>query len=255
MGISILYSIIVVPYSIGFMADAEPNSVQGVLNKFVDAIFLADMLVTFQTPFINRIANVLIVDRVAITKNYLSSWFLIDLAASVPFEEIALSISEDSSQGSHIRSFKLLRILRLARLAKLFRLFKSHSFKDLLEKSLVSPSVMSVVILLFQIFLFAHILGCFWFFISTDSVTGATSSNDPNVTNTVLTWATVYGCDQADKGSQYIISLYWTFQTLLSVGYGDIHPTNTPERAYGFLVMLLGGLMFGSIIAKVGGRT
>ena len=125
----------------------------------------------------------------------------------------------------------------------------------MLEKSCVSPSVMSVVILMFQIFLFAHILGCFWFFISTDSVTGATSSNDPSVTNTVLTWATVYGCDQADKGSQYIISLYWTFQTLLSVGYGDIHPTNTPERAYGFLVMLLGGLMFGSIIAKVGGGT
>jgi len=32
---------------------------------------------------------------------------------------------------------------------------------------------------------------------------------------------------------------------------GDIHATNTGERAYSIMTMLLGAMMFGAIIAKV----
>ena len=45
--------------------------------------------------------------------------------------------------------------------------------------------------------------------------------------------------------------MYWTFFTLLTVGYGDIHPTNTGERFYALMTMIMGSLMFGAIIAKV----
>jgi hypothetical protein len=79
---------------------------------------------------------------------------------------------------------------------------------------------MSVALLIFQIFLIAHILSCFWFFNATDLVTGDKSSNNPDQLNLNPTWTVVYGCDQYDTGSQYIISLFWTFQTLLSVVRG-----------------------------------
>ena len=38
---------------------------------------------------------------------------------------------------------------------------------------------------------------------------------------------------------------------MLTVGYGDIHATNTGERFFAILIMLIGSLMFGAIIAKV----
>ena len=38
---------------------------------------------------------------------------------------------------------------------------------------------------------------------------------------------------------------------MLTVGYGDIHPTNTGERFFALVTMLAGSLIFGGIIAKV----
>ncbi len=35
-------------------------------------------------------------------------------------------------------------------------------------------------------------------------------------------------------------SLYYIIVTMLTVGYGDIHPTNFLERVYGILTMLTG---------------
>ena len=38
---------------------------------------------------------------------------------------------------------------------------------------------------------------------------------------------------------------------MLTVGYGDVHPTNTGERFFALVTMLAGSLIFGGIIAKV----
>ena len=258
IGLSILYSTIFIPFSIGFLADNDESSVQKSLDIAVDALFLLDILITFQTPFVCRTTNILVTDRTAIAKNYISFWFFIDFAGSGPVDYITRAIVEltsSASSASNISSIRLLRVLRLARLAKLFRILTSQNMKDLLERFRISPSVMSVVFLIFQIFLIAHILSCFWFYIATDLATGGKSPNDPNVFYSNPTWIIVYGCDQYDTVSQYILALFWTFQTLLSVGYGDTHPVNTLERAYGSLVMLIGCLMFGSIVAKVGGNS
>ena len=35
------------------------------------------------------------------------------------------------------------------------------------------------------------------------------------------TWVTHFGYDDADIITKYILSLYWTFTTLLTVGYGE----------------------------------
>jgi hypothetical protein len=78
----------------------------------------------------------------------------------------------------------------------------------------------------------------------------------------IRTWANNFGyynpedgvftaVDQSPISTQYIASLYWTFFTILTVGYGDIHATNTGERFYSLMTMLVGSLLFGAIIAKV----
>lgn len=51
--------------------------------------------------------------------------------------------------------------------------------------------------------------------------------------------------------SDYIEALYWTVQTLTTVGYGDIPPISGPERIYAMLVMILGIGVYGFLIGNV----
>jgi hypothetical protein len=44
---------------------------------------------------------------------------------------------------------------------------------------------------------------------------------------------------------KYILALYLTTQTLTTVGYGDINPTNSLERIYYLFIMFFGVVIFG----------
>lgn len=43
---------------------------------------------------------------------------------------------------------------------------------------------------------------------------------------------------------KYILSAYFCLQTMSTVGYGDINPTNTKERIFAIILMLLGVIAF-----------
>ena len=42
----------------------------------------------------------------------------------------------------------------------------------------------------------------------------------------------------------YIVSFYWTIQTITTVGYGDVYTTNTYERIFACFIMIIGVLAF-----------
>ena len=45
--------------------------------------------------------------------------------------------------------------------------------------------------------------------------------------------------------------LWWAFQTLTTVGYGDVVPVTNLGRLLGLLMQILGTVMFGTVIAMV----
>ena len=83
-GIAILYSIVVVPYSIGFTTDSTPSESTSALNKLVDVIFFLDVCITFRTALFDPTTNLLVIDKRLIAKHYISFWFWIDIASTVP---------------------------------------------------------------------------------------------------------------------------------------------------------------------------
>jgi len=241
---AILYSVFDVPLRIGFFVAKIDTPGELAWNYAVTAIFFADMLVTFNVPYYKEKIDAFIVDRRAIALKYMQIWFWIDLVAALPFEAMI-------GNNSDLRTVKLIRIVRLTRLGKLHKLTKFGAVRDFLDNRNISPAFMNIVTLTLQLAVLAHLIACFWYFLTTQIATGVNQNDDPTVPYAIETWAVTTGYQYASVSSQYIASLYFTFTTLFTVGYGDIHATNTGERLYVVLVEFTAAITFAALIGRV----
>ena len=237
--VAVLYSIFEVPFEIAFLR--RINIIIYVLEILITSIFLIQILMNLNLTFIDPVdKRLLVTSRYKIVKRYLSFWFWIDILSTIPFQLII------GSEGSN--SIRLLRILRLSRFVKITK--ASNKLKDFLENREIDPMMITALILAIQIFAIAHLIACFWYFIATaEFIEYVTNGKDPA---TVVSWLTEIGFQEDDKVvSRYIASLYFAVMSMLTVGFGDIHPVNTFERVYTLVVLLVGSILFGAIIGKV----
>jgi len=197
-------------------------------------------------------------------------------------ENAAVSF-ETSSQG---RLFRLIRILRMT---KLFKLLRVARMRILLEKYsgsvfLLQP-VLSIGKQVGMLIFLGHMLGCFYYYFSLD--TWWTSSEVVLISEGLITpWIETQFYGQADRlpatvlasggyacapgyqlqdigvgiecgtmfniGIRYVSSLYWSFATMTTVGYGDIAARTLSERVYSIFALILGGFVFSGIIGRMG---
>jgi len=203
-----------------------------------NGFFLLDILICFRTAYFEDEGDYLVVVPVLVAWKYLCTWCLIDLLGSLPFDAIFASVS-----STNLTFTKLLKFVRLARLLKLARLMKVGNISEQVEDHLgLSPTAMSLVTLLLQVFFVGHLMACVLFGLST-VITSHPWYNDGGDLFPPQ--------EHASMGSKYILSLYWTFTIMSTVGYGDILPNNTAERLLNVFVILLGASMFGYMIANV----
>lgn len=65
-------------------------------------------------------------------------------------------------------------------------------------------------------------------------------------------WIEIRGVDPAlDPATNYVSSLYWTVETLTTVGYGEIVPGTNAQYIYAMFVMLMGVAFYGFIIGNI----
>jgi len=199
---------------------------------------------------------------------------------------------EDLSSIDSTADGRLFRLIRILRMTKLFKLLRVARMRQLLEKYqsnsifFIAPALSVAKQVMVLIFL-GHMLGCFFYYFSLD--TWWTSNEITLVSEgLIVPWIDAQFYGQADRvpatplgagaagfacppgyrlqdigvgiecgtmfslGIRYVSSLYWSFATTTTVGYGDIAGVTLAERLYCIFALIIGGFVFSSIIGRMG---
>jgi hypothetical protein len=240
------YAILEVPFAIAFIGTSASGRgvvLLNILEPITVSIFFLDIVLTFNTAYVDESTDILITDRMEIAISYARLWLWIDLVSSFPFASMI--------NQSDAKNIGLLRLLRLLKIYRLYQIFMSSALRDELEKYFISQALISALILLLQVLVTAHIVACFWFYLTTFHVVGPQPPEGSFPAYNALTWTTQFGYEYADIKTQYIASLYWSMYTLLSIGFGNIYPVNTGERVFATLVMIVGAFISTGIILSM----
>jgi len=204
----------------------------------------------------------------------LKGWFTIDIVASLPIDLVqrivdkrfecslnapsncAADTQVDDGNGNLIRMVKLIRMFRLVKMLRLVRIQRLlNRYQDELFVYMGCINICKIVTMLFFV---GHILGCFFFFFSTedwrttDEVDLLGSWRDGGGS-----WIEANfefdgnGTITSPVMDKYITAQYWAFTTMTTVGYGDISARTQVERAYAIVGMVVGGLTFSVLVGSM----
>ena len=235
----LVYTAIFVPYSACF-EEGMSSDLQFIYDCWMDSCFLTDIVLTFFTAIRGKPGEY-ISDKSEIAKSYIKGWFFIDLLTSLPFQ-ILERIGDSSALGNTkmLRIMRLPRLLRFLKMAKLIRFLKeggkNSQILDLIMKNKIIKEVIKILV---AILMTTHLFSCVWFY-------QAKLWNFPPES-----WVMLKGVRDATPGRQYQLAYHFAFQTLTTVGYGDISGHNNTERVLACMWMIFGVAFYSYTIGNM----
>lgn len=219
MVLLVAYSAWVYPFEFAFL-HSSPDKKLYIADSIVDLFFAIDIFLTFFVAYIHRRSQLLVREPKKIALRYIKTWFLMDVASTIPFEAIGYLITGNKKVALSYSLLGILRFWRLRRVKKLFtRLEKDIRFNYFWIRC---------IRLLFVTLFLVHCAGCLYYLLADRYPhKGETwlGSVNPNFTETSL-WI------------RYISAMYWSITTMTTVGYGDLHAVNTVEMIFIIFYML-----------------
>mmetsp|Transcript_35344 Transcript_35344/g.82594 ORF Transcript_35344/g.82594 Transcript_35344/m.82594 type:complete len:1032 (+) Transcript_35344:96-3191(+) len=198
-------------------------------------------------------------DQKDILRHYARTDLLLDvLLVLIDWTALALSPAEGShSNSSLLRFSKLFRITKVLRLAHVWRLIeKSMQASELLNDSTVQTLAVRLLQVVLSTVLFTHIMSCAWYSI------GLNGRSD-----TEQRWLETFmlltpgeeevryeGVKHYDNGFTYTSSFHWTLAQI-TLGAMEINPTNSYERSFCVVLLLVGMIFNATIVSLISSQT
>ena len=233
----ILYSTTASPYKIAFYQD--DNTDISYLDLSVDMIFVIDIGLNFFTPYYDHDNN-LVGNHKMIVYNYITTWLLFDAISSFPTDLFNIFLNKSiEHSGNNSYSLEIKKLIRLSRLYRFGKWLKVVRFLKLAQDA-NSYSAMNFVyslelnrlfIFVIMLVILVHIASCLWIFVG---------KLDDDVQN----WIFHYDYSNYANFDLYITSVYFTFCTVSTIGYGDIVSQSTTERVYNNILLVVGVILF-----------
>ncbi|XP_061100877.1 potassium voltage-gated channel subfamily H member 8-like [Conger conger] len=234
------YVAVTVPYNVCFIGDDDDLTRSTTVSDIsVEILFIIDIVLNFRTTYVSQSGQV-IFDAQLICIHYMTTWFIIDLVAALPFD---LLYAFKVSVVSVVHLLKTVRLLRLLRLLQKMDRYSQHS-------TVVLTLLMSMFALL------AHWMACIWYIIGKKELEANAFSWD-------IGWLqelgkrleSPYTSGNGTAGppirSVYITSLYFTLSSLTSVGFGNVSANTDAEKIFSICTMLIGALMHALVFGNV----
>jgi CRP-like cAMP-binding protein len=188
------------------------------------------------------------------------AWYLVpfDLIAVLPMAAVALFVL--LGRGSTI-DFTLIAVLGLNRVLLLLRvspyLTALDSYLDRVDHLHVSFQSRRIIKYGILILFIVHWVSCGWLLFGSTAHTSDQVARDVSAgrqSEARVTWMMLMKEGQVQQLSQwhqYLYSVYWAITVISTSGWGDLTPTNPGEVVFTMVVILVGNLIYGSIIGAV----
>ena len=238
LAVLIVYNALAVPLRLGF--DLPGDVFLFWFDLFTDSLFIFDIILNFRTAM--ESAGVLIDKPSEIAREYLRTWFVIDVVSAFPIDLVLLAwgISPGKNSSSYrvnkllkiLKTFRLIKVFRLARLARIMARFRAI-FNVRYSTSTIFKFFIAVAFV-------AHWIACFWYFVAVleglDNITWVSEMRMPD--------ADVEGTlRHEDLRTKYIVCIYHAIMVLSTIG-SHILPVTNAERTYSLLTMFLGSSIY-----------
>ncbi|KAI7730083.1 hypothetical protein M8C21_022051, partial [Ambrosia artemisiifolia] len=121
MVVMVVYSAWTYPFEVAFLKTSTQSHTQlYIADSIVDLFFVVDIVLTFFVAYFDSTTHLLVRDHKSIATRYLSTWFVMDFASTLPFELISYLFTGKHGMGLSYTVIGLLRFWRLRRVKKFF---------------------------------------------------------------------------------------------------------------------------------------
>ena len=216
-----LFSIIAIPFYLAFGSKSRYLGSSPLQDQYgyvviiylVDIFFVVDIWLHFYLPYLNSDCDVE-VRKARIQRKYRrSALFKINVFSVFPFE---LLFSWFNLSAPVNAQWNFLTTFRLFQLNRLLRIFVLLSKLSHISRSLSMMSeIKRIVSMLCSFLCAAHVFACIFFLIGRLELEASTWIEEP--------WLLKYGVSDGDSRlRKYMLSIYWSMMTMVTVGYGDV---------------------------------
>ena len=282
VAVGALYSIFFVPMQMVFPEFREIFAAWATIDALLDALFCVDVLVKARTNYTDH--GYTISDPLRVLRRYATTWMLIDVVSSVPFDWIFFGVTSGVIDWGQL--MKILVILRSARLIRIFEGIEG-----------AGANILRIIGFMGGFLLIGHWLGLLWHYLAItplervsriglvnssssmyeDAVYDSTYAHDEfgrewlwNLQDIaraqVLNGTNVVGGrdEMYFLWTRYLCSLYWSLNVMTSLkglenhetrecfveNYGIFNPL--VERLYTIFVFVMGAIFYSVIYGTIG---
>ncbi|GBG31764.1 Flap endonuclease 1 [Hondaea fermentalgiana] len=252
------------PYQIGVSGGYYllVNNVWLAINLVMNTIFFIDTFLYFFRSFHDANGHLLL-DLKEIQRRYLRGMFVLNLISCFPSTVVFSAYGRNVGDGTNradirqewIILLKIIEMLKFARLARASTILNTSELVASVRVH-VKSSYLQLLWFVFVLALVSHWLACFWVFIALAQAGGfgdALAETDNWISAYVDQNAGSTGLDPIgwqNSFDRYVLALFWSIQTLTSIGYGTLSPYTPLEWWVASILMLLAGICWAYVVGS-----
>jgi hypothetical protein len=251
------------PFQMGISAsywlsfDQSPTWV--VFNMLINGCFVVDTFLYFWRAFRLTASDRLVFNIRKIRRHYLKTYFIPNLISCAP-TVILVTVAKDylGTRGFVLILILILDLFKFVRFVRVRSiLVRSDISMDLYNKFRASQIKFAQLVLFMMVT--AHWFACIFTFVAfCESKLTFEEENMLNNVNWIQAW---YDGNYVEGGinpigrenymDRYVLALFWSIQTLTSIGYGNVSPITRAEWWVGSILQLLAGFAWAYLIGGI----